>query len=200
MATALHLAALAAVPGAAPDFEQGDLSLALAGAELIDLADLHAIVLMRDRIVPAAAPRTENPMLIEAASEITRDAPHETVERWLWRRGRDLAARYRIALRATLPEPQARAYRRPFRQAAPAVGPHVLCSATDRLIAGDPVLTHLAAAAGIAGAPPADALDGLDEDEIGVLAHVHQAITHLAAERQRRSVERGGFDAFWRGR
>ncbi|MEU4011428.1 GPP34 family phosphoprotein [Streptomyces pseudogriseolus] len=199
MATALHLAALAAVRGAAPDFEQGDLSLALAGAELIDLADLHAVVLMRDRIMPAAAPRTENSMLIEAAAEIVRDAPHETVERWLWRRGRDLAARYRVALRATVPEPLARAHRQRLRQAAPAVGPHVLCSATDRLMVGDPVLTHLAAAAGIAEPPPADALDGLDEDEIAVLADVHQAITQLAAERQRRWVDRGGFDNLWRG-
>jgi hypothetical protein len=64
---------------------------------------------------------------------------------------------------------------------------------------GDPVLTHLAAAAGIAEPPPDDALDGLDEDEIAVLADVHQAITQLAAERQRRSVERGGFDTLWRG-
>lgn len=197
MATALHLAALAAAPGVQPDFEQGDLSLALAGAELIDLADLHAVVLMGDRIMPAAAPRREKADRSRFGDRSGR--PHQTVESWLWRRGRDLAARYRVALRATLPEPLARACRHPFRQAAPAAGPQVLCSATDRLIAGDPVLTHLAAAAGIAEPLPADALDGLDEDEIAVLADIHQAITQLAAERQRRSVERGGFDNLWRG-
>ncbi|MGW6961088.1 lycopene cyclase family protein [Streptomyces chartreusis] len=51
-----------------------------------------------DRLLPAAPPRTEDALLLEAASAIVRVSPYETVEGWLWRRGRDLAARYRAAL------------------------------------------------------------------------------------------------------
>jgi hypothetical protein len=32
-----------------------------------------------------------------------------------------------------------------------------------------------------------------------VLAAVHQAVTELAAERQRRSIETAAFDNIWRG-
>lgn len=110
--------------------------------------------------------------LNEAASEIVRDPPTKP-----WRAGCNAGAvawPYDTEPLFAQPGPPARAYWHPFRQAAPAVGPQVLCSATDRLSAGDPGPTHLAAAAGIAEVPPDDAFVGLHQDEVAVLADVHR--------------------------
>lgn len=82
------------VPGARP-VEQGDLSLALAGAELIDLLGTRALTLDGERIVPGAALDTGDRMLDEASAALVRAEPYESVEDWLWRRGRGLAAAYR---------------------------------------------------------------------------------------------------------
>lgn len=66
---------------------QGDLSLALAGAEVIDLLAVDAVHLDGDRLVPAPEPTTEDRLLAEAASSLVRQVPYEPVEDWLWRRG-----------------------------------------------------------------------------------------------------------------
>ncbi|MGW6961089.1 hypothetical protein [Streptomyces chartreusis] len=63
---------------------------------------------------------------------------------------------------------------------------------------GEPVLVALAAAAGLAEATD-ETLGDLDQDEVAVVAAVQQAITQLAAERQRRSVEGRDFDNIARG-
>ncbi|MEU5518442.1 GPP34 family phosphoprotein [Streptomyces griseoaurantiacus] len=200
MATAQALSALAFAPGADPAIEQGDLSLALAGAELIDLLGLGAVRLAGARILPVAPARTEDSMLVEAASEVVQDDSHETVESWLWRRGNGLAARYRAALGAGGSAAPAHSSRNPFRRARPvSVDPRVLGEATERLETGDPVLAGLAASAGVRAAPPDEALTGLGADETVVLAEVHQAVTRLAGERQRRSIEQDAFDNVWRG-
>ncbi len=198
MATAHDLSALAASPGAAPGLEEGDLSLALAGAELLDLVDVQAVVLVGDRILPMVSPRHADPMLAEAAFEIVQHSPYETVERWLWRRGRHLAARYRAAVEVTAPEGSAWSYRHPFRRVRPMAGsPFALRRGIDRLESGDPLLIGLAAAAGLTEASATRA-DGLAQDEADILAGVHGAITQLAVERQRRSVEQGAYDNIWR--
>src|SRR5690348_16547049 len=70
--------------------EQGDLSLALAGAEVIGLLDAHAIMLDGNCIVPIDQPAIADHLLNEAASSLVRQAPYESVGDWLWRRGRNL--------------------------------------------------------------------------------------------------------------
>ncbi|MER7738319.1 GPP34 family phosphoprotein [Streptomyces sp. NPDC096538] len=196
MTTAHDLAALAAAPGTDPAPDRGDLSLVLAGAELLDLADARAVVLGAERITPVVAPHDVDPMLMEAASEITREPPYETVESWLWRRGAGLAARYGAAVEAAEPYRPPRSHRRPFHRPRPVVSPLVVRHGVDRLRAGDPLFVGLAAAAGMAEAP-ADVFGSLADDETAVLAAIHQAITQLAAERQRRSAQQGAFDNIW---
>ncbi|MZE68812.1 GPP34 family phosphoprotein [Streptomyces sp. SID5789] len=197
MATAHDLSALATSPDTDAGLEEGDLSLALAGAELLDLVDVQAALLVSDRILPVVSPRHVDTMLAEAASAIVQNSPYETVESWLWRRGRDLVARYRAALEVTASGESARTYRHPFRRAHPVVDPTVLRHATDRLASGDPILVGLAASVGLAE-PPAREAEGLSADEATILTVVHGAVTELAAERQRRSVEHGAYDNIWR--
>ncbi|BFO18057.1 hypothetical protein SHKM778_44450 [Streptomyces sp. KM77-8] len=100
MTTARDLSIVAADPGIRPAVEQGDLSLALAGAELVDLLDSGTVSLDGDRLVPWAQPPPDDAVLREAVTALLREAPYETVEEWLWRRGRGLAARYRETLEA----------------------------------------------------------------------------------------------------
>ncbi|MFC8226528.1 GPP34 family phosphoprotein [Streptomyces sp. NPDC057287] len=198
MTTAQDLSIIAAAPDTDPALELGDLSLALAGAELIDLIDARAVTLDGDRLVPGATPRTESVLLLEAAGTFTGRPPHDTVEDWLWRRGPELAERYRADPEAAGPGAPARS-RRPFRKARPVeVDTAVLSRANDRWTAREPVLAALAAAAGI-GEVSDDTLAGLEDDQGAVLTAVHHAITQLAAERQRRSIEGAAFDNIWRG-
>ncbi|MEV5158207.1 GPP34 family phosphoprotein [Streptomyces sp. NPDC053728] len=199
MTTAQDLSIIAAAPDADPSLEKGDLSLALAGAELIDLMDVRAVALDGDRLVPGAAPRTEDALLLDAASALSGRPPYETVEDWLWRRGPELADRYRHALEAAGLAAPARSHRHPFRKDRPAgTDTAALHRASDRWTAGEPVLAVLAAAAGI-GEVSDDTLAGLEDDQGAVLTGVHHAITQLAAERQRRSIEGAAFDNVWRG-
>lgn len=73
---------------------QGELSLALAGAEVIDLVGTGAVALDGDLLVPGTAPAPDDRLLAEAAASLVRAAPYESVEDWLWRRGSGLAAAY----------------------------------------------------------------------------------------------------------
>ncbi|WAX76738.1 GPP34 family phosphoprotein [Streptomyces sp. KMM 9044] len=199
--------------------EPGDLSLALAGAELIDLIDAGTADLDGDRVVvpgprqaaePAAEPATDDPLLRQAVSSLVRQEPHEPVEDWLWRRGRDLVAAYLAELGTT----GSAAARRRTRKPSLSIAPSELADsparrhANDRWAAHEPVLTALAAAAGV-GARGADDPDkGLgDHDDLAdlgddrivtVLVAVNEAVVELAGVRQRRAVEAAAFDNIWR--
>ncbi|MFB8771682.1 GOLPH3/VPS74 family protein [Streptomyces broussonetiae] len=199
MTTARDLSLLATDPPTGSVVERGDLSLALAGAEVVDLLDSAAVTLDDDRLVPGQPPSSADPLLLEAASELARHASGGTVEDWLWRRGRDLAARYRAALESEGLVAPERASRNPLRRTRPAPkDPSALHRATERLASGDPVLTGLAASVGMTR-QPADTPAGLTDVQGTVLGTVHQAVTELAGERQRRSIESAAFDNIWRG-
>lgn len=179
----------------------GDLSLALAGAELIDLLDARAAALEDDRIVPGESRAISDPLLNEAASRLVRQAPYETVEDWLWRRGRGLAAAYLAAL--TSEEQitrQHRSRRLPF-----GGGRSVLAdtparsSALERWTSDEPVLGWLGAAVGLRDQRREDPLEVAGEAVATVLAAVDNALRDLEAERQRRSIEEAAFDNVWRG-
>ncbi|MFF0157033.1 GPP34 family phosphoprotein [Streptomyces sp. NPDC005263] len=200
MTTARDLAIVALDVAADQPVEQGDLSLVLAGAEVCDLIEAHALVLDGDRILPSVQVPTGDRLLDEAASALVRQDPYESVEDWLWRRGRGLSSAYvddlhriglttrprgrRIALRTgrtTLVDSAAR------REAA------------ERWTAGEPVLATLAAAAGI-GDEPADGAEDLAGDAVTtVLAAVGDAVMELEAVRQRKAIENAAFDNVWRG-
>ncbi|MGW3137702.1 GPP34 family phosphoprotein, partial [Streptomyces sp. NPDC001139] len=95
MTTARDLAIVALDVAADTPVEQGDLSLALAAAEVFDLVGAKALVLDGDRILPSAQSPTGDRLLDEAAAALVRQEPYESVEDWLWRRGRGLSSRSR---------------------------------------------------------------------------------------------------------
>lgn len=192
------------VPGDHP-VEQGDLSLALAGAELVDLLASGAVLLVEDRLRPGPRTLAGDPLLDEAAAAVAGQEPYESVEDWLWRRGRGLAAHYTAALEAEGQLGTVRRHRwlpsRPVDRVVPATGAPDRRSSADRWAAREPVLATLAAALGVAP-DPADAeraAEPGDESAVTVLAAVGDAVTELEGVRQRRRVENAAFDNIWRG-
>ncbi|MFD7811875.1 GPP34 family phosphoprotein [Streptomyces sp. NPDC059785] len=180
--------------------EAGDLSLALAGAELIDLLAAGAVTLDGDRIVPGEQRAPADRLLAEAASALVRATPREPVEDWLWRRGRGLSAVYLAALEADGVVTRQRRRLAPVRTSRTAlVDSPDRSRAADRWAAGDPVLAVLAAAAGIHGTPAEDLPDVGDDAALTVLTAVNEAVLELEAVRQKRSVEQAAFDNIWRG-
>lgn len=192
---------------------QGDLSLALAGAELIDLLGAGSVTVDGDRVVPGQAPPPDDRLLGEAAALLTRQPPYEPVEEWLWRRGRDLSDAYRDALEEEGGLTRGRGGRSLFgtRRVEVADTPGRRRAAARRA-EGEPVLTALAEAVGIG----AGASGGVDADEeqppgpgpgsgpggesvTAVVAAVHDAIMELEAVRQRRTIESAAFANVWRG-
>ncbi|MEV5334046.1 GPP34 family phosphoprotein [Streptomyces werraensis] len=199
MTTARDLALVAADPRDRTVVEQGDLSLALAGAELIDLLDAEALTLDGTLLVPAGPAPAGDRLLSEAAQWLADGGLGETVDDWLWRRGRDLAGRYRTVLEEEgLVEPERRRRNPLRRQRTAPADPSEARTAGERRSSGEPVLGALMAAAGLT-ARGGETSDGLDDERTTVLAAVLQAVTELAGERQRRTIEAAAFDNIWRG-
>ncbi|MEV7344226.1 GPP34 family phosphoprotein [Streptomyces sp. NPDC093544] len=180
--------------------EQGDLSLALAGAELVDLLGAQALTLDDDRIVPGPQVAVDDHLLDEAASSLLRQQPYESVEDWLWRRGRDLSSAYLAALGTDVQVTPRRHRWIPGRtDKTELTDSPDRRQATDRWTSGEPVLTALAAAVGIQDEQPEEATSITDDAIATVLAAVHDSITELEAVRQRRRVEDAAYDNIWRG-
>ncbi|MEV5941990.1 GPP34 family phosphoprotein [Streptomyces sp. NPDC051994] len=180
--------------------EQGELSLALAGAELLDLADADALTLDGDRIVPGTPCDLGDRQLTEAASALTRQAPYESVEDWLWRRGRGLYAAYLATLETDGTLTRARSRWMPLSSGRAEVADSaVRRDAVARWASGEAVLAGLAAAARLRDEAPDDLADRTGEAVATVLAAVDDAVTELIAVRQRRSIEEAAFDNLWRG-
>lgn len=182
---------------------QGELSLALAGAELVDLLGAEDVTLDGDRIVPAPLRELDDRLLNEAAAALVRSAPYEGVDDWLWRRGRDLAAAYHAALEADGTFTRRRGHWNPLKE-----GRETLADSPERRRAAErnetdePVLAALGAAVGLREEPADQEGAGLatavGEPVATVLAGVHDAVTELEAVRQRRSIEEAAFDNIWR--
>ncbi|MER7581827.1 GPP34 family phosphoprotein [Kitasatospora sp. NPDC097691] len=194
----LVFVALDAAAGRPP--AQGDLSLALAGAELIDLLRAQAVRLDEDLVVPGYRPMIADPLLDQAASSLVRQEPYESVDDWLWRRGRGLAAAYLTALEADGQLVRHRRHRMPFAagERVPADTP-ARRDAADRWASHEPVLTVLGVAAGIDDTRGAEEPSVADDAVATVLAAVHDAVRELEAVRQRRAIEDAAFDNIWRG-
>ncbi|MDJ0385596.1 GPP34 family phosphoprotein [Streptomyces sp. G-G2] len=210
MTTAKDLFIIAMDPRPDRSVGQGDLSLALAGAELIDLIGAHTVTLDGERIVPdGARSASDDQLLGEASAALARDVPYESVEDWLWRRGRDLSAAYQSALEGDGQLTRERR-RSPFGPArVELVDSAARRRALSRWEADEPVLAALASAVGIrggrSGEDEGDADDGSDGDAVvtsevtAVLAVVNDAVMELEAVRQRRNIEKAAFANIWRG-
>ncbi|MFF7712385.1 GPP34 family phosphoprotein [Streptomyces sp. NPDC007988] len=227
MTTSRDLMIIAMEAASSRPVDQGDVSLALAGAEVVDLLAADAVTLDGDRIVPGLGPATGDPLLDQAVASLDRDAPYERVGDWLWRRGQGLSAAYVAALEADGLFGRQRRRGLSFRAGrdAPADSPERRAAA-ERLASDEPVLAALASAVGLrgdgtpggqdgtgregegegeggggtgeAGEGPGDS-PGVSDDVDTVLAAVLDALTQLEAIRQRRSVEQAAFDNIWRG-
>lgn len=180
--------------------EQGDLSLALAGAELVDLLEAQALTLEGDRIVPGSQWTLGDRLLDGAVASLVREAPYESVEDWLWRRGRGLSTAYHAQLEAEGHLTRPRHRWGPLRTGRTewADSP-ARRHAADRWTSREPVLMVLAAAVGIHDEPTEEVTGLVDEAVVTVLAAVHDAVTELEAVRQRRGIEQAAFDNVWRG-
>lgn len=200
MSTPRDLMIVAMDVAPARPLESGDLSLALAGAEVVDLIAAEAVALDGDRIVPNLHVPLEDRLLDEAAGSLVRETPYESVEDWLWRRGRGLSSAYLAALETEGVVARQRGRRIPLRTGRTAlVDSPARRRAADRWAAGEPVLAQLAAAVGIRELPAEDTAKVEDETLVTVLAVVHDAVMELEAVRQRRSIEDAAFDNVWRG-
>ncbi|MBQ0995205.1 GPP34 family phosphoprotein [Streptomyces sp. RK62] len=188
--------------------EQGELSLALAAAEVFDLLDAGALTLVEDRITPNAQAPTGDRLLDEAATALVRQEPYESVEDWLWRRGRGLSAAYVADLEQAGTRPRGPRFSLRAAPAAP-VDAAARQRAEERWTSHEPLLTALGAAAGV-GLDEKDDTEDTDGTEDGsealtddtaatVLAALGNAVMELEAVRQRRAIEDAAFDNVWRG-
>ncbi len=179
---------------------RGDLSLAVAGAELIDLLDAEAVRLDGDRIVPAYRPTIADRLLDEAAASLVREEPYESVGDWLWRRGRGLSETYLTAL-----EEEGQLTRERRRWVFSRTSRMVLADTSSRRVAADrwtsqePVLAALGTAIGIRDESAGESPSVTDDAVVTVLAAVNDALMELEAVRQRRAIEQAAFDNIWRG-
>ncbi|MGC4907712.1 GOLPH3/VPS74 family protein [Streptomyces cyaneofuscatus] len=207
MTTAKDLFIIAMDPRPEHSVGQGDLSLALAGAELIDLIDAGSVTVDEDRIVPGGPPAPQDRLLGEAAALLIRQPPHEPIEDWLWRRGKDLSAAYQAALEEDGELTRKRSGRLSFgSERVEPVDTPARRAAAERWEEREPVLAALASAIGVEGGPsdveggPSDEEPGLDDEAVtAVVTAVHDAVMELEAVRQRRTIENSAFANLWRG-
>ncbi|WP_328379694.1 GPP34 family phosphoprotein [Streptomyces sp. NBC_01020] len=200
MTTARDLAIIALDVKPGLPVEQGDLSLALAGAEVLDLIEARALVVDGDRILPNAQAPTGERLLDEASEALRRQEPYESVEDWLWRRGRGLSSAYVDDLERVGLTARARGRHIPLRTGrTELVDSAARSRAEDRWVTGEPVLAALASAAGIRDEPAEDAPELAGDAAAAVLAAVGGAVQELRAVRQRRAIEDAAFDNVWRG-
>ncbi|MFJ9987834.1 GPP34 family phosphoprotein [Streptomyces globisporus] len=201
MTTAKDLFIIAMDPAPGHPVGQGDLSLALAGAELLDLLDAGTITVDGDLVVPGGASVPDDRLLAAAAAGIIRQPPYERIEDWLWRRGRDLAAAYQDALEEDGELTRKRSGLLPFGpKEVELVDTPARRAAVARRDEGDPVLASLASAVGLGGERSDDDEPRLgDETVTTVVATVHEAVMELEAVRQRRTIENTAFANVWRG-
>ena len=179
---------------------QGDLSLALAGAELIDLIGAGTVAVDGDRIVPGGPPTPDDRHMGEAAAALLRQAPYERIEDWLWRRGRNLSDAYQAALEENGELKPQRSGRLSFgtKRVEPVDTP-ARRRAAERWDQQEPVLAALAAVVGV-GEEESDDEAGFDDEAVTtVVAAVHDAVMELEAVRQRRTIESSAFANLWRG-
>ncbi len=172
--------------------ERGDLSLALAAAEAIDLLDAQAVGVEDGLVMPGPQPATGDRLLDEAAASMVRQEPYERIGDWLWRRGRDLSTHYLAALEADGQLVRERHRRWVVFHSSELVlaDSSARYRAADRLAEDEPVFTALTAATGIRDQPADDVPRPAGRAARSVLAALQDALGELATERRRRAGRR----------
>jgi hypothetical protein len=165
--------------------DRGDLSLALAGAELVDLVRTGAVTLAGDRVEPLPPRAIADHLLTEAAAFETA----EPVGEWLWRRGRGLAAAYLAAFETEgqLRRQRHRRWRVLWSSEMVLLDSPSRRRAANRWAADEPVLAALATAIGIRDRRPGESPEVKDETASAVLDAVTEALGELSEERERRA-------------
>ncbi|MDH6696533.1 GPP34 family phosphoprotein [Streptomyces sp. MAA16] len=179
---------------------QGELSLVLAGAELLDLLGAGAVTLDGENLVPGDRPEPfGDPLLDGALAALVPDEPHETVDDWLWRRGRGLAGEYLTAFEAEglVARPRGSWLRLRGDRPLPVDSPARL-RAAHRWAADEPVLATLATFLRLRDDVPDDCPPP-EEAARTVFGAVVEALTELDAVRRRRAIENAAFANVWRG-
>lgn len=166
---------------------EGDLSLGLAGAEVIDLLAARVVRLDGEELVPMDKPRLGDLLLAEAAASVVRQAPYESLGGWLWRRGRHLSAAYHARLEA---DGKLTRHRRRRWMVLGETWTEVADSSERRWAARrwdsrEPVLDSLCAAVGLHDSRAEAAT--IEDPVRKVLDAVDDAIAELATERRRRA-------------
>ncbi|MFF3606853.1 GPP34 family phosphoprotein [Streptomyces sp. NPDC002463] len=179
--------------------EPGDLSLALAGAEAVDLLKGGSLALDGDRMAPRSDRATGDRLLDQALASVVRQQSWQTIQSWLWRRGKDLAETYARDLERTGRLGRPRRHGPWLGAVRPLKADSAERSRARLLTSGDPVLVALTALLGIGDFEPGTVgdVDG-DASVATVLAAVGDAVTELEAVRLRRGVEAEAFDNMWR--
>jgi hypothetical protein len=179
--------------------ESGDLSLARAGAELVDLLGDGTVTLEGEVIVPGLAQAPADRLLADAASALVRQRPFERVEDWLWRRGEGLSAAYLTVMEEAGQVTRTRRRLLPGDpgSATPLDSP-ARRGAAERWASGEALLAGLAGTLGLVPGAEEPAEIGDDAAET-VLAAVGEAVVELDGVRQRRRIEQAAFDNIWRG-
>jgi hypothetical protein len=179
--------------------ERGDLSLALAAAETIDLLRAGAAALVDGRVVPAAetearpsggAARSGEVLLGEAARALAAGPDGEPLTEWLWRRGRGLAQTYLDALEADgllLRERTRGRFRVPRGSRLVLAQSPERRRAAHRAAADEPVLRALGAALALPGGLPPGAEPVTDGEVMAVLRALSRNLAELDVERHRRA-------------
>ena len=183
--------------------ERGDLSLGLAGAEMIDLLGAEVVSLDGDSVVPGQKRAMHDALLDEAVSSLHREVPYEPVGEWLWRRGRDLSAHYLDVFteEGQLTREEGRRWVVLKSSHTELVDSPARRRAAERWRADEPVLATLAAAVGIRDKRTGDAEVPADDQVVTVLNAVDDALAELAEERRQRArrQEQAASDNRWRG-
>lgn len=180
--------------------ESGDLSLALAGAELVDLLGDGTVTLDGELIVPGLAKGPADRLLADAAAALVRQRPFERVEDWLWRRGEGLSAAYLTVMEEA--GQVTRTHRRLLPgdpgSATPLDSP-ARRGAAERWASGEALLAGLGSTLGLAPGTEEEPVEIGDDAAETVLAAVGEAVVELDGVRQRRRIEQAAFDNIWRG-
>lgn len=176
-----------------------DLSIALAGAELIDLLEAQAIGLDSGHIVPGTQAVPDDHFLKQASASLDLTEPYESVGDWLCCRNRRALARsYTEALEteglATWQRPPGHPFRR---RELTLIDSPARRQAAERWTSAEPVLVTLADAIGVRRDEPHDSPDVADSAVATVLSAVGRALVTLKAERKEDLITQAELDNAW---
>ncbi|WP_406387495.1 GPP34 family phosphoprotein [Streptomyces sp. NBC_00887] len=178
--------------------DPADLSVALAGAELIDLLEAKAIGLDNGYLVPGRQAVPDDHCLQQAMESLHLTEPYQLVSDWLGNREDMLVERYTAALETEDLATRRRPRGHPLRsREVVLVDSPAHRQALERWASAEPVLVALAASVGIRTEQPHRSAAETDEAVAAVLSAVEEALAGLAAEREESIITQAKLDGLW---